>query len=93
MSNGTIKSSTIAAEDAIKELTKINTDTMNNQQVELTDTSYIQGMVVAKDTANKMIDHMSEFTVAVLQQANKFTELAVNIEKRDTDVANGWEVS
>jgi len=93
MSNRTIKSSTIAAEDAIKELTKINTDTMHNQQVELTDTSDIPGMVVAKDTANKMIDVMSEFTVAVLQQANKFTELAVNIEKRDTEDAKGWEVS
>jgi len=90
MSNGTIKSSIIAAEDAINELVGIKTYSMDNKKVEFGYTEDINGMSIAKNTVNGMLDLMSDLSVAVLAQSNKFPALASSIEKRDIEASEIW---
>ncbi|MDR1018561.1 MAG: TIGR04197 family type VII secretion effector [Lachnospiraceae bacterium] len=85
-----INSSSIAAEGAINELVGIDTSGFNNQTVEISFSSGISGMVVAKDTVNNVLDAISDFASVVLEQANKFPEIAHKIEKRDIEDKNRW---
>ena len=87
----TIKSSSIVAEGAINELVGVNTHAMQNQQIEFGYTEGISGMMTAKNTANQMLQAISDFSSAVLEQANKFPEIAHMIEKRDIEEAKRWE--
>lgn len=89
--SGTIKSSSIVAEDAINELVGVNTHAMNNYQIEFGYTEGISGMTAAQDTANQMLQAIGSFSSAVLEQANKFPEIAFKIEKRDIEEAKRWK--
>lgn len=88
---GTIKSSSVAAEGAINELVGVNTHALQNQQIEFGYTEGIGGMMTAKNTANQMLQAISEFSSAVLDQANKFPEIAHKIEKLDMEESRRWE--
>ena len=88
---GKIKSSTIAAEAAINELVGYETSDKQNQQVEFLYTSEIAGMEAERQACNQMLQAVSDFSSAVLTQANKFPEIAHKIEKRDVELAKRWE--
>ena len=87
---GEIKSSTIAAETAIHELVGYDTSDKQNQQVEFSYTSEIAGMEAGRQACNQMLQAVSDFSSAVLTQANKFPEIAHRIEKRDIEQAKRW---
>jgi len=88
---GKIKSSTIAAEAAINELVGYDTSKKQNQKVEFSYTSEIAGMEAGRQACNQMLQAVSDFSSAVLTQANKFPEIAHKIEKRDVELAKRWE--
>ena len=88
---GKIKSSTIAAEEAINELVGYDTSDKQNQQVEFSYTSEIAGMEAGRQACNQMLQAVSDFSSAVLIQANKIPEIAAKIEKRDIEEAKRWE--
>ena len=85
-----IKSSMIAAETAINELVGYDTSDKQNQQVEFSYTSGITGMEAGRQACNQMLQAVSDFSSAVLTQANKFPEIAHRIEKRDMEQAKRW---
>ncbi|MDR1017398.1 MAG: TIGR04197 family type VII secretion effector [Lachnospiraceae bacterium] len=85
-----ISSSGIAAEGAINELVGIKTTGFKKQTVDISFSTGISGMVAAKDTANNLLDAISDFVSVVLEQANKFPEIARKIEKRDIEDKNRW---
>ena len=88
---GKIKSSTIAAEAAINELVGYDTSKKQNQLVEFSYTSEIAGMEAGRQACNQMLQAVSDFSSAVLTQANKFPEIAHKIKKRDVELAKRWE--
>ena len=88
---GKIKSSTIAAEAAINELVGYDTSKKQNQKVEFSYTSEIAGMEAGRQACNQMLQAVSDFSSAVLTQANKFPEIAHKIEKRNVELAKRWE--
>ena len=90
MSNGTIKSNTITAEAAISKLAGVDTSSYQNYQVDFSYTSGIAGMESARQTTNQMLTAISDFSAAVLIQADKFHEIAQKIEKRDIEEAGRW---
>ena len=89
--DGKIKSSMIAAETAINELVGYDTSDKQNQQVEFSYTSEIDGMEAGRQACNQMLQAVSDFSSAILTQANKFPEIAHKIEKRDIEQAKRWE--
>jgi len=91
VNNEKIKSSAIAAEAAINELVGYDTSKKQNQQVEFSYTSEIAGMEAGRQACNQMLQAVSDFSSAVLTQANKFPEIAHKIEKRDVELAKRWE--
>ena len=88
---GKIQSSTISAADAISELVGVDTSNAQNQQVEFSYTTGIAGMEVGRQVCNQMLQAVSDFSSAVLIQANKIPEIAAKIEKRDIEEAKRWE--
>ena len=88
---GKIQSSTISASDAISELVDLDTSNAQNQQVEFSYTAEISGMEAGRQACNQMLQAISDFSAAVLTQANKFPEIAAKIEKRDIEQAKRWE--
>ena len=90
MASEKIKSNTIEAQSAISELTGIDVSEKVNQQVEFTYTSEIDGMEAGRQACNQMLQAVSDFSSAVLTQANKFPEIAHRIEKRDIEQAKRW---
>lgn len=62
-----------------------------NNQVEFAYTSDIAGMEAGRQACNQMLRAVSDFSSAVLTQANKFPEIAAKIEKRDIEEAKRWE--
>ena len=86
--SGKISSDTIAASSAISEL--VGVDTFRNNQVEFGYTSDIAGMEAGRQACNQMLQAVSDFSSAVLTQANKFPEIAAKIEKRDIEQAQRW---
>ena len=91
MASEKIKSNTIEAQSAISELTGIDVSEKVNQQVEFLYTSEIDGMEAGRQACNQMLQAVSDFSSAVLTQANKFPEIAHRIEKRDIEQAKRWE--
>ena len=87
---GKIQSSTISAADAISELVDLDTSNAQNQQVEFSYTTGIAGMEAGRQACNQMLQAVSDFSSAVLTQANKFPEIAHRIEKRDIEQAKRW---
>ena len=88
---GKIQSSTISASDAISELVDLDTSNAQNQQVEFSYTTGIAGMEAGRQACNQMLQAVSDFSSAVLIQANKIPEIAAKIEKRDIGEAKRWE--
>ena len=88
---GKIQSSTISASDAISELVDLDTSNAQNQQVEFSYTTGIAGMEAGRQACNQMLQAVSDFSSAVLIQANKIPEIAAKIEKRDIEEVKGWE--
>ncbi|KJQ59333.1 hypothetical protein D8811_05770 [Streptococcus gordonii] len=88
---GKIQSSTISASDAISELVDLDTSNAQNQQVEFSYTTGIAGMEAGRQACNQMLQAVSDFSSAVLIQANKIPEIAAKIEKRDIEEAKRWE--
>jgi len=91
MSEGKITSSTIAAAGAINELVGIDTNGMQTEHVEFGYAAGIGGMQAGQGCANNMMQAISAFSQAVLDQANKFPDLAEKIEQRDAADATRWE--
>lgn len=88
---GKIQSSTISAADAISELVDLDTSNAQNQQVEFSYTTGIAGMEAGRQACNQMLQAVSDFSSAVLIQANKIPEIAAKIEKRDIEEVKRWE--
>ena len=88
---GKIQSSTISASDAISELVDLDTSNAQNQQVEFSYTTGIAGMEAGRQACNQMLQAVSDFSSAVLIQANNIPEIAAKIEKRDIEEAKRWE--
>ena len=88
---GKIQSSTISASDAISELVDLDTSNAQNQQVEFSYTTGIAGMEAGRQACNQMLQAVSDFSSAVLIQANKIPEIAAKIEKLDIEQAKRWE--
>ena len=88
---GKIQSSTVSAADAISELVDLDTSNAQNQQVEFSYTTGIAGMEAGRQACNQMLQAVSDFSSAVLTQANKFPEIAAKIEKLDIEQAKRWE--
>ena len=88
---GKIQSSTISASDAISELVDLDTSNAQNQQVEFSYTTGIAGMEAGRQACNQMLQAVSDFSSAVLIQANKIPEIAAKIEQRDIEEAKLWE--
>ena len=88
---GKIQSSTNSAADAISELVDLDTSNAQNQQVEFSYTTGIAGMEAGRQACNQMLQAVSDFSSAVLIQANKIPEIAAKIEKRDIEEAKRWE--
>lgn len=86
----TIKSNSISASAAISELVEIDTSQSQNQEVEFSYTSGISGMENGRQISNQLLQAVSDFSQAVLIQANKFPQIAATIEKRDVDEASRW---
>ena len=91
MASERIKSNTIEAQSAISELTGLDVSEKGNQQVEFSYTFEIAGMEAGRQACNQMLQAVSDFSSAVLTQANKFPEIAHKIEKRDVEQAKRWE--
>ena len=85
-----IKSSTIYAQNAISELVGVDASDKQNQQVEFSYTTEITGMDTGHRACNQMLQAVSDFSAAVLIQANKFPDIAYKIEKRDVEQAQRW---
>ncbi|MBP2619796.1 TIGR04197 family type VII secretion effector [Streptococcus panodentis] len=81
----------ISASSAISELVGLDTGAAQNLQVEFAYTAEISGMEAGRQAANGMLQTVSDFSAAVLTQANKFPEIAAKIEKRDVEEAKRWE--
>ena len=80
---GQIKSNTISV--------GVDTSNAQNQQVNFFYTTGIAGMEAGCQACNQMLQAISDFSSAVLTQANKFPEIAAKIEKRDIEQAKRWE--
>ena len=78
---GKIQSSTISAADAISELVDLDTSNAQNQQVEFSYTTGIAGMEAGRQACNQMLQAVSDFSSAVLIQANKIPEIAAKIDE------------
>ena len=87
---GQIKSNTISAGSAISELVGVDTSNAQNQQVKFFYTTGIAGMEAGCQACNQMLQAVSDFSAAVLAQANKFPDIAYKIEKRDVEQAQRW---
>ncbi|EGC21869.1 hypothetical protein [Streptococcus sanguinis] len=87
---GLIKSDAISASDAINELVSVDTSNVKNQQVEFSYTEGISGMESGKQVTNSVLQAISDFSQAVLIQANKFPQIAAVIEKRDIEESQRW---
>lgn len=85
-----IKSDAISASDAINELVSVDTSNVKNQQVEFSYTEGISGIESGKQVTNSVLQAISDFSQAVLIQANKFPQIAAVIEKRDIEESQRW---
>lgn len=85
-----IQSNAISAADAISELVSVDTSNVQNQQVSFSYTQEITGMENGKEVTNSVLQAISEFSQAVLIQANKFPQIADVIEKRDIEESQRW---
>ncbi|HEL0023113.1 TPA: TIGR04197 family type VII secretion effector, partial [Streptococcus equi subsp. zooepidemicus] len=53
-------------------------------------TKGIAGMEKGRQASNQLLQAVSDFSQAVLIQANKFPQLAAKLEKRDLEEAKRW---
>ncbi|HEL1182874.1 TPA: TIGR04197 family type VII secretion effector [Streptococcus equi subsp. zooepidemicus] len=86
----TITSSPVAASAAISELVGVDTSRVHQQSVVFSVTKGIAGMEKGRQVSNQLLQAVSDFSQAVLIQANKFPQLAAKLEKRDLEEAKRW---
>ncbi|MDR1018823.1 MAG: TIGR04197 family type VII secretion effector [Lachnospiraceae bacterium] len=86
-----INSSSIVAEGAINELVGIDVNDCRDKTVDFPYSEGIAGMNNGRGFANKILKSVGEFSKAVLEQANKFPEIAKAIENRDKVDSIKWE--
>ncbi|ACG62646.1 TPA: TIGR04197 family type VII secretion effector [Streptococcus equi subsp. zooepidemicus] len=86
----TITSSPVAASAAISELVGVDTSRVQQQSVAFSVTKGIAGMEKGRQVSNQLLQAVSDFSQAVLIQANKFPQLAAKLEKRDLEEATRW---
>ncbi|MDR0299915.1 MAG: hypothetical protein LBI13_07570 [Streptococcaceae bacterium] len=86
MSRGTITSSPLAANEAVAELTHVQTSSFKNAQVSLGQ-SNLSSMQNGANVANQMISDLEALVAAVLTQANKFPQIAAQLEAQDAQIA------
>ncbi|MDR0299085.1 MAG: TIGR04197 family type VII secretion effector [Streptococcaceae bacterium] len=84
-----ISSDTVAAQEAIAELTGIDASSFTNQTVDIGE-SNITAMKTGSRVNNQLMNDLSGFVQAFLTQANKFPELAARIEANDRQDAQDW---
>lgn len=90
MENIEIKSSNSEAIAAIEELTSLDLSQKDKKQVDFKYSSGIFGMEYGKLVANQMLDSLINFSEVVLEQANKFPQIAAVLEEKDVDLAQRW---
>ncbi|EQB23416.1 TIGR04197 family type VII secretion effector [Streptococcus equi subsp. zooepidemicus] len=83
----TITSSPVAASAAVSELVDVDTSRTHQQSVAFSVTKGIAGMEKGRQVSNQLLQAVSDFSQAVLIQANKFPQLAAKLEKRDLEEA------
>ncbi|MGT2737555.1 TIGR04197 family type VII secretion effector [Streptococcus orisratti] len=88
--SGMIKSNTISTSAAISDLVGVDASTVQNQSVDFSYTSGISGMESGRQVSNQMLQAVSDFSQAVLIQANEFPQIAAKPEKRDIEEAQRW---
>ncbi|HEL0239909.1 TPA: TIGR04197 family type VII secretion effector [Streptococcus equi subsp. zooepidemicus] len=86
----TITSSPVAASAAISELVGVDTSRVHQQSVVFSVTKGIAGMEKGRQVSNQLLQAVSDFSQAVLIQANKLPQLAAKLEKRDLEEATRW---
>lgn len=86
----TITSSPVAASAAISELVGVDTSRVQQQSVAFSVTKGIAGMEKGRQVSNQLLQAVSDFSQAVLIQANKLPQLAAKLEKRDLEEATRW---
>ncbi|HEL0667770.1 TPA: TIGR04197 family type VII secretion effector [Streptococcus equi subsp. zooepidemicus] len=86
----TITSSPVAASAAISELVGVDTSRVHQQSVAFSVTKGIAGMEKGRQVSNQLLQAVSDFSQAVLIQANKFPQLAAKLEKRDLEEVTRW---
>ncbi|HEL1192273.1 TPA: TIGR04197 family type VII secretion effector [Streptococcus equi subsp. zooepidemicus] len=83
----TITSSPVAASAAVSELVDVDTSRAHQQSVAFSVTKGIAGIEKGRQVSNQLLQAVSDFSQAVLIQANKFPQLAAKLEKRDLEEA------
>lgn len=86
-----IKSDAQTALSAVSGFVGLDTTTWQEEQVTFSYTSGIAGMANGLQTANQLIQAVSQFGQAVVIQAEKFPEIATEFERRDAEEAMVWE--
>ncbi|CAX00362.1 hypothetical protein [Streptococcus equi] len=86
----TITSSPVAASAAVSELVGVDTSRVHQQSVVFSVTKGIAGMEKGRQVSNQLLQAVSDFSQAVLIQANKLPQLAAKLEKRDLEEATRW---
>lgn len=86
-----IKSDTQTALSAVSGFVGLNTTSWQEEQVTFSYTSGISGMANGLQTANQLIQAVSQFGQAVVIQAEKLPEIAAEFERRDAEEAMVWE--
>nr|WP_245335636.1 TIGR04197 family type VII secretion effector [Streptococcus panodentis] len=69
----------------------VDTSDKRHKQVAFNYTTEIAESENGRQACNQMLQAVSDFSAAVLTQANKFPEIAAKIEKRDVEEAKRWE--
>ncbi|MFC4651602.1 hypothetical protein ACFO26_01590 [Lactococcus nasutitermitis] len=82
MTTGKISSNTVDAQEAIAELVGLDASGFANQSVSF-GSSNVKSMLAGEKLTNQLMNDVSKVVSCVLQQANKFPELANAIEERD----------
>lgn len=90
---GLINSNEGFASDAITQLVNVDTSQTENKQVEFDDSHGISGMENGRLVTNQMLNSISQFSAAVLVQAEKIPEIANKLEKRDFEESKRWRSS
>lgn len=86
-----IVSSTLAAQSAVQKVINVDITSLKNQQVTMMSSYGIAGMEQACLVANQLLQTVSDFTIATIEQATVFPAIADKIATIDQTEARNWE--